>query len=339
MEGMRSAALQRALLTNRERCNARFESLSARCGPLDGAAFAAVVKGLVQRVVAAMEHGDSVKAESAAQHVFDTALTLFAKGYLGEHSHAPLVCELWEDILPRIPSCVAEAPRRLLADLSNAAVTLALQYPETARIWLERLRRIAPLCRRADEMLDSALVAAWTSGLAHYRESALQRWQRLDAPLRRACLGIDDTSVPSAALEGIARNPWCHPAAHSRPAHIRIAGTAGGFRGFGGPFVEPPLVTVDGHSIYAYDSEGCWEVFADCFGATLRRAPVEPPLNEAPEGCSPAIAPDGTVSGWEQRTRISELAANTSFGATPHMLAVTLAHSHYIYLVARTHGS
>ena len=45
----------------------------------------------------------------------------------------------------------------------------------------------------------------------------------------------------------------------------------GGFRGFGGPFVSPPEVVQAEGGIFAFDSEYCHELHADCFGATLKR--------------------------------------------------------------------
>jgi hypothetical protein len=50
---------------------------------------------------------------------------------------------------------------------------------------------------------------------------------------------------------------------------------AGSFRGFGGLFVEPPLVVSSGEHFLARSNGDCWLLTADVFGATFHRASMQ----------------------------------------------------------------
>jgi hypothetical protein len=334
VEELTCQALRDVLRERRESCNARFERLSAQYGPLDGAAFGELVRGPVQRITAAVEPTHRAEAPVVARHTFETALDLFARGFLGPNARVQLAAALWDRFFDTVPDALAESPRKVLAGITNAAISIAQGYPAAADRWYQRLLELAPLCRRAGELLECALVVSWTSGLAHYRESALARWQSLPEPLQRACLGIADHSLSTDALREALKDRWCDPLATGADPALCIAGVAGGFRGFGGPFVEPPAVVVYNDTIYAFDRESCCQICADCFGATVRRVP------DVPSGASSSGAPrfqlssNGVVKTSQLERHIPMLAGSLSSCATTDTLAATLPHSHNVYLVA-----
>ena len=64
-------------------------------------------------------------------------------------------------------------------------------------------------------------------------------------------------------LEALA-DPWAFSAKQGAAPDLTLVGQAGGFRGYGGQFLTPPQVITAGDRIYAYDSDCCWSVHADC---------------------------------------------------------------------------
>ena len=50
---------------------------------------------------------------------------------------------------------------------------------------------------------------------------------------------------------------------------------AGSFKGFGGLFIEPPLVVSSGEHFLVRSESECWLLTADVFGATFHRASIK----------------------------------------------------------------
>jgi hypothetical protein len=125
-----------------------------------------------------------------------------------------------------------------------------------------------------------------------YREGALEVAASLDPALVAVVLDVPapgDGDVVTR-LARLRADPWYDPTLGSRRTEPQ---RVGGFRGFGGPFVRPPLVAPAagplpdplpgpdagpgaGGRVVAFDGEGAWYVCADAFGTGLVRAATEP---------------------------------------------------------------
>jgi hypothetical protein len=110
----------------------------------------------------------------------------------------------------------------------------------------------------------------------------------------------------------------------------------GAFRGWGGTFSHPPQVFVVDQQIYATDSQQVWRLQADLFGTALLRCDVSAKINRRkPARDVPQIDDDGHVH-WRTETKsFPHLAMPTSQACDGQTLAVTLADSFHVYLIAQ----
>jgi hypothetical protein len=317
------SALQAALTRGRDRYNAKFAQARRASRTIDGEAFAEHLRSIVAPIVAAVPPD---RVDVATDALYELSLELMARSLLG----AATIIAVWRDLLPSVAGLLAQAPRRVVAALSNAALAL-----DDATRWIEAMAATAPRCSTADELLEVGKVLAWTCGMAHFRDSARAVLARLPDPLAFSAIAAGrQAPLPPTRRELMAAldDPWWRPGLKTgRPTGLSIVATAGGFRGFGGPFAAPPRVVAAGGRLFAYDNEVCCSLHADAFGATFQRHSKEPPEGAAAQASVNAAG----VVFWRGLTgRVVSLVGPSSLAATDTTLAVTLPHSHKIFLVA-----
>jgi len=338
MEKLITGSLAESLSRNRERFNSLFARAVQRNAGLDPDDFGQFVRGPLQTIVDGVDALFPERSVLVAEKLIEICLTLFSQGQLGSQSRVPLLPALWQHLLPILPTLVAKNPRQVVGALSNAALNIGLEEPAAGTRWLKRLHSMAPLFQTLEQLLDASLVLAWRAGLPHYRESALEHWRKLPDGLKSVSMGIDpgEPAPSPAAFESALANPWHPPHLAGRETGLKlgVVGKVGRFRGLGGEFAEPPLVAASGDTIIAYDGEGSWNLWADYFGITLRRVPqgVDNSNNRQQGGLS--IDKAGTISSGSLRLPFPPLAGWSSFASTSTTLAVTLPHSHAVYVVA-----
>lgn len=341
MEKMIAGRFADILAGDRDRFNARFAAARAANPALDPAEFADHLRGPVARRVEAVAAIAPARADAAARALYDISLDLFRHDLLGRRARTGLPADAWTDLLPALDRFLTEAPLKTAADVFNALHNLAQESEAAARRWMKRLAELAPACEFADELARVGLVLAWRCGLTHYRSSALQQWTGLPGPLQCRVLGLAP-GVPTGPDSDLAKrlhaDPWFRPGAGAADRALKIAAVCGGFRGFGGPFKDPPRVSVSGATLVACDSESGWSLHADACGALFKRLPgsAVPPAD--PERAGVSVTGNGRVTFNGLSVETPELAAVSSFASNAHTLAVTLEHSHYVYVIAALTG-
>jgi hypothetical protein len=338
VERLRDASPLAAVLRDgRGRFNAAFAAARRANPRVDPAAFSAFLCGPVDDILRAVASSHPRQVTAVCEALWEAALTLFAQDLLGPASRTDVVARAWEDVLPVAARLLAESPESTIAAVSNAACNIDGDLPGAGNRWLPLVRALVPHAADVAAFREAMLVAAWRAGLAHYRDSALARWRGLPAALQRVVLGLPPTD-PRTSAELAARldDPWWTPEgeAHGRPA-IALVGAVGGFVGLGGPFVEPPQVACVAGAIVAFDRAGAWTVFADANGTTIKRARSMPDSRTDLPAPTFTIDRRGTVACGGEELAFPDLADATSFASTPWLLAVTVAHSHRVFLVAR----
>jgi hypothetical protein len=239
---------------------------------------------------------------------------------------------------------VAENPKGAAAAVSNAAYNLAVERNIRGEEWVRLMASAGESIPDLETFRKAGILAAWRCGMAHYREDALKICKHLPLPVLRILFALADDAGDEGRknlLRALADDPW-------RSADVRtgdgqgkellIVGACGGFRGFGGVFIRPPVVRIVDGMFNAFDGEYQWALHADGFGVTLHRL-----SQGAPEGSSAgndgfSIDPKGRV-WFKYRTKaFPELAGSLSHAATENTLAVTMPHSHLIFLIACVPG-
>jgi hypothetical protein len=334
MEALNAGPLARALEAGRARYNALFAQARHATPTLDAAAFAEQLRLTVAPVVDRVAGAVPDRVEEVAGVLYELALDLTAKELWRRY---PVLAEGWRVLLGGLPRHLAAAPRVFAGSVTNALYNLAQTPGARPGEWQTLLLELGKQCLEPARLLEAGKVLAWRAGLAHFRAGALAMCRGLDADVARAALGLEDAAVPlDDVLRRLQADPWLSPAAAGKDPggrhELRLVAAAGGFRGFGGPFLRPPRVACVDGAFLAGDGESCWVLAADVFGATFHRTDAALPPAAAPAGFR--IDRNGKVTRGKRTRAFDELQEWTSAATSATTLAVTVPLSHRVYLVA-----
>ena len=346
MENLSLGPFAQILEANRARFNVKFAEARHVRTKLTPESFKHHLRTSLAPIVEAVHRHDPDIANAVADALYDLSLDLVGQELLGPESRYPCLVEGWSTLLPRLPRFVAEAPRQFVGSMTNALYNLSVTPGARPREWMEAVLALADLCPDAETLLKAGQVAAWRSGLAHYRLDALELCTQLalvNPALAYLSLGLPagpGKNAPpiTALLDRLLADPWWRPTPDprggplTREADLQIVSRVGAFRGFGGLFIEPPVVWAADDYFVVSDGEGAWLLTADVFGATFHR--VE---NKAPSLKSSslfAISQNGNVTAGKKSRVFPELANANSSAGNRTTLAVTTPLSHAVYLIA-----
>lgn len=346
---MLSGPFAQILEANRSRFNARFAEARRIQPRLDPLIFAECLRSTVAQVVEAVHHVRPEKAAEAAEVLYDLSLDLLGQEFLGPNSRYPFIVEGWRFLLPRLSRFIAGSPREFVGSTTNALYNLSTTPGARPGEWAASLLKLVEVCPDAPTLLKAGQVAAWRAGMAHYRLSALDLCRDLPPPVALTALGLSPQAEHpplDTLIDSLKANPWLSPASNLQsPTPLRLAPGAivsnyqlqivsrvGAFRGFGGLFLEPPLVWPADDDFVVSDGEGTWLLMADMFGATFHRADIKAPSLKT---SSPfTINKAGSVSFGKTSRAFPELANANSSAGNNTTLAVTTPFSHAVYLIA-----
>ncbi|MES2705113.1 MAG: hypothetical protein V4726_00790 [Verrucomicrobiota bacterium] len=317
---MLSDAFVQVLKSGREEFNARFAMAKKQFPALEGAAFSAFLGSRADPLVRAVEGVRPGLLTETAVGAYEAGLELVAQRLAGPEARHPWTDQVWERLLVPAAALVAESPRLLIGALSNGAHQLAMTPGARPDQWLRLMERLIPLAGNAEELLRAGQLAAWRSGLAHYRESALAAAEGLEEKLALTALESVESSWPELRRRLI-QSRW-EGGGVVIDGKPRLRLRTGAFRGFGGLFAEPPRLVTANSQVFARSGADGWLLTADAFGATFHRATPEelsaalPQVPRVPDGIQ--IPPDiGQV---------------TSVARLDHTVAVTGALTHAVLL-------
>lgn len=331
-------AVQAVLESRRERYNSLFALLRHGHRRVTAEAFGDLLQRRVLPLAEAAARIDGDGLEKVMDALYETALDLLAHGILGPVGRGPVVDELWGDPLIRLMHWILRSPRELLASLSNAVWTLSLEREALARSWMDELLRLAPRCSSSRTLLDLGQVLAWRLGMAHWRETALDAWDRLPDDLAMDCLlGTEDRGETSRGrvARALRHDRWWVPgSAVEEGPRLLFVGRLGGFEGFGGAFLTPPELLVSAGRIHAFDDFCCFGIHGDGYGLLLRRLGGDLPDAEEPTATRFSVETVGEISWGEQTLSVPDLPPVSSHVELGNVLAVSSKESHWIWLFA-----
>lgn len=330
MEDMKGA-MARELAANRDTFNAMFKARKTLSRSLQADDFYHVLADVVAPVVEAVDLA-GLEVPATAHALYGIALTLTQRSLLGLNSRHEFVERVWKELLPQVANLVAKHPHDVTTAVSNAAYHLGLRSQGIQSQWLKTMKVVALESPDLQAFLDAGVVVAWTSGMTHWRKPALEAWSRLDSTLNKITLRVSSTNTyPPEVLRQQLTEAFQEPAGDKNPS-LQIVYRTGGFRGFAGPFLNPPMVYSNGDRVFAADSNGHHRVFADIFGATIERTNPSTPTDFR---SAFEYSPDGTIAAFGEARKFFELENASSTAGNNDFMAVTLPHSHHIWVVAR----
>lgn len=273
------------LRSGREDFNRQFAHARREHPALDAAAWSSFVEShlnpLVQAVAAIAP--DAVVAVVTA--AWEIGLGLVGQRLAGPQAKDSAINLTWSSVLVAAAVLVAQAPARIIASLSNAASNLGVSTPlsgitpvscasshTVSAQWIPLVQRLATVATNPDDFLAAAQVAAWRSGLAHFRLSALAKAHSLPSELALAALDAAGQDWREISAKLVA-DPWFTPT--QSEGDVAQGLRVGAFRGFGGQFTVPPVLGTFNDQIFVRSGDDVWLLTADAFGATLHRATAE----------------------------------------------------------------
>ena len=256
-----SAVLVRELAAARPRFNAHVATARRARSGFDATALADAVATRLDPLAVAVEAVAPDRTASVVDAAFALTVTLVDHSLSGERRL--LVDRVWQEVAVPLAAIVAERPEPVLALLTNATLTLAATPGARVDEWMVRMAGLAPLVD-ADTLAGTGQVAAWRSGMSHYRDGALAAADALREALALAAIGAEGSWVDVRAA--LAADRWW-------TSEGRALGTRfGGFTGFGGPFAAPPEVRAGTEGVFVRSGMRIGLLIADAWGATLHPA-------------------------------------------------------------------
>jgi hypothetical protein len=316
-----SPVLARSLAAGRAQFNARVVAARRARSGFDAEVLAQAIHDRLDPVVVAVDAIAPERVGAVVEAGFDVILGLVGYGIAGERG--ALIDRVWRTLGAAHARSVAEQPFAVLAMLTNAALTIAATPGARVDEWIARMTALAPLVT-AETLRPAGQVAAWRSGMAHFREGAIAAADGLPDAVAAAAVGSAQgwTAIRAALVD----DPWWTPAGDA------AAGvTFGGFAGFGGPFAEPPMVRAGPHGFVVRSGSATSLLIADAWGATLH--PADPNEFDSAAVGAP-VRFDGAAIIACDRTIPTDLPADgLSAVANATSVAIVSRYSHQIRIV------
>ena len=332
-----------ALEAGRRRYNTQFALARMGQPRLQPEAFLAHLGTTVRPIIEAVHRHDPARVEAVLDVLYEVSLDLVGRGWMGPESHFPFLDDGWKRLFVECASLLAEAPKRVVTALTNALYNLSQEPSARPEAWIDGMIAVGSRAADLEEWLEAGKVLAWRSGLAHYRDGALDACARLSPAVAAVAMGLEaelSETALAALLDDLKKDRWASPAdvlaQASERKRVCLVGVCGGFQGTGGPFLTPPRVAVQDGGFVAWDQEFLWALHADVFGTVFRRLGKAPESLESSSASSLQIDADGTVRSEDNGEVFPGLASWSSAAAAGDTLAVTLPDAHFVYLVGLT---
>lgn len=341
MERIIAGPFAETLRRGRDRFNTKFAYARRKYPALDEDIFTEHLRSTLAPIAEAVHLVAPDRVDETVEALYDISLELTGKSYFGRETRHTALVTAWRKLFPRLAFLLAAEPAPFATAVTNAVYNLSSTASARPTFWIDAMAGIGSLCRDVASFLEAGKVLAWRAGLAHYRQSALEALKRIEPGLARVALALPESSSASieTIVEQLMLDPWLAPAAAEsghRERHLRIVSVVGAFRGFGGLFVSPPEVALSDGELVAFDNENCWAITADLFGATFHRIGNSLPEIDKQQPTGFKIDKSGLVTKDSRSAALALLAEASSTASNETTLAVTIPHSHSVYLIALT---
>jgi hypothetical protein len=259
--------------------NERFNMARRIYPDLDSAAFTKFLTDILDSLTAHVERIDPGALPLFVESAYQIGLELTGKKLIGPGSHSSVHDNLWRITFPSIITLLLKEPGSLMSKLSNAAHQIDTEIHSGVDDWLLAIGQIGPHCQDGDSLLSLAQISAWKCGMAHFRNSAIPLLTKIPSHCCNTLFGTTGNVDWLHEIDKLQADPWYSPMFKTEKPGLPVKRHTGGFRGFGGPFIRPPVaVDYEGKLLLWCDNEW-WVVHADIFGVTCKRLLKDHTLN------------------------------------------------------------
>lgn len=211
----------------------------------------------VEPAVAAIAQNRTDRLPAVFKAFYRELLRLAGSGLL--FSHEAEYRALWR-VCAKAPGIVSLSPVAVLSSLHAALQSVRSLRPAKTTSWLSLMEATVTACTSLEELLNCGRMNAWFCGLAHLREKCGEQFPKLSDGLKEA---LQTNSPLRQPLENLFAAHWFNKGG---PVFIEAPG---GFTGWSGAFISPPLLREAAPHVLAADGEAAYLVFADEFGSVL----------------------------------------------------------------------
>lgn len=263
---MISSAFKSFLQVERTQCNQLFATSRHQHPHIEGESFQEFLRDQLDPIIVLLDKsGQSVAnfAIAGYQHGLDLA----AKRWLGKSELYSDVKNLWRDLIPICLPWISSQPDYWLSIFANILYRLNSQDSTTSARWLGLMTASASKCQSPDELKKLGLVLAWVSGLACYRQAALEALAEISDEL---FVSVTHAEIKNRASiqQSLVNNRWLDFSVN-QPKTFSMQKRFGGAVLFEGEFSQPPKVLAFNNQLYVTSANRIWMLFFDAFGEIL----------------------------------------------------------------------
>ena len=323
----------------REKINQQFKKIKLQYPNLEDESVYALIKSTLVPCLDSFCSLPSNRFEELFNLVFETSLVLNAKNYLGRSAKTDILEKGWKKLIPGLQRLFLTDPPLFLSSVTNALIQFTRHPGSNPEQWIDLLLLRCREMTHLSVFFEFGKVAAWRSGLSHYRKSALQVLRNMDPLLAAQVLGPEyvKPGIPFEQwIQIIMEEPWFIPSVNNdKETSFVVSKVArlGGHHEFGGCFSYPPRVIAKDDYFIGFDEEFSWMIFADLFGSTFIPCPFTKEIQKKNEkyAIDYQVSKQGKIILDGFTNSFPELWDATSIAFNGKTLALTVPHSHYIF--------
>lgn len=255
--------------------NERVETTRRSPTGLDTEAFSEFLAYGVDPIVRSLASNSPDRLPIVVDELFTMALSVVSTGHAGPAARHDYVNRLWGDVAPSLSALIAYDTVESLGALTNAMIKVAGNRHINSEYWLSFIGHIAPEAKDIAALKSLCIIAAWRSGGAALRGAALEAADALPQNLACKVVGAPNTAKWDAVHDRLCRDMWWRPDGVESSGHV-----IGGFAGFQGSFLEPPIVKPAEEGFWVQSGELYFHLTVDGFGANLHAIDIEDEVAE-----------------------------------------------------------
>ncbi len=342
-EQIKNQILIQLLKENREKLNSLFSFYKFSFPAIEKEVVFFYISFVIEPVFDKNPKRDKEQLSSLLISLYEKILELIGKNYLGNSGRYPFFENKFIQCIEEAGDWVFENPDLYLSSLSNAIINIGSIDIIKLNTWLSKFQKISKKAKNIHELFEAGKVAAWISGMAQYRQKAIEICKSMNIALLETTLDIPN--LRNINIENffsrLEIDPWLsleNAMKENSPKRNFIISRVGNFSGFGGQFLNPPKVELLDQEFILYDKKNFYALFIDFFGSHLQRISKDTYLKlssirKKNIKSDFIVTKEGKIQNGKEEIQYLPLANYSSIAGNEHTCCITSPYSHSFFVV------
>jgi hypothetical protein len=342
-EQIKNQILIALLKENREKLNSLFSFYKFSFPAIEKDVVFFYISFVIEPVFDKNLNRDKEQLSSILISLYDKILELIGKNYLGNSGRYPFFENKFIQCIEEADDWMFENPDLYLSSISNAIINIGSVDILKLNLWLSKFQKISKKAKSIHELFEAGKVIAWISGMAQYRQRALEICRQLEVTLLETILDIPN--LRNVNIENFFSRleiyPWISLAdamKENSPRKVFNINRVGNFSGFGGKFITPPKVELTDQEFILYDKKNFYVLFVDFFGSHLERISEDTYLKlssirKKNIKSDFIVTKEGKIQNGKEKIQYSPLSNYSSIASNEHTCCITSPYSHSFFVV------